>query len=137
MLFEKEQLEKDKWKRIFYSDDGKKKRRKLYKRELTFNVIIADADIDAVESIYEKFLEQLPDGIYVDGNWTELIPEEADWLDDEDTILSAKCAVQFLVRCTGGIYKDTDFRRIENVQVEVEKEEQHGEADNDSADGNV
>lgn len=126
VLFEKEVIEKDEGKRHFLDADGQHKRRKRFSRELSFNVIIGEADIEGVETIYEKFVKNLPGGIYVDGNWVGIEPVEADWLDDEDSILKAKCAVQLLVKCTGGTYTDTDYRRITDVEMTVERKGEHG-----------
>lgn len=123
VLFEKEAVERADGKRIYQAADGTHKRRKKFDRELSFNVIIGDADIEAVEKIYEAFMQTLPKGTYVDGNWVDFKPMEADWLDDEDSILKAKCAVQLLIQCTGGTYQDTDYRRIKDVDIIIERKE--------------
>ena len=44
-------------------------------------------------------------------------------MDDEDTIIRAKCAVQVKVVCKGGVYKDTDCAKADDVDVTVNKKE--------------
>lgn len=127
VLFDTENLEKDGGKRIYRGGDGRQKRRKKYSREVVFNVVIGEHKIDAVEGIYEKFMECLEDGIYVDGNYVELQPEETDWIDNEDTIIKSRCAVQFKIRCIGGIYRDTGYITAQDVAVSVEKEKEWAE----------
>ena len=47
----------------------------------------------------------------------------ADWMDNEDTIIRAKCAVEIKVVCKGGVYKDTDFAKADNVEITVNRKE--------------
>lgn len=121
VLFEEESLEKDGSKKIYQSPDAKKKRRKKFSREVTFSIVIGEYTIEKVQDIYEKFLENLADGIYVDGNYVKIEPQETDWIDNEDTIIKSKCAVQFKIRCDGGVYKDTGYANIQDVDIVVEK----------------
>lgn len=130
VLFEREVLEKDLQKRIYMDTEGKKKRRKMYKREVIFRVVIGENEIGKVQDIYEIFLERLPSGIEVGKNYVEFVVAEADWLDDEDSIIKAKCAVQFMVHCIGGVYKDTSYKKYEDIKIEVEKEASLYGADN-------
>lgn len=123
VLFEDDGLAKNKSKRI-YTDAGRKhKRRKKFDRDLTFSVVIGEYTIEKVEEIYDKFLEDIPDGIYVNGNYVDIEPVAADWMDDEDTIIRARCAVQIKVVCRGGVYKDTDFAKAGNVEITVNRKE--------------
>lgn len=121
ILFEDDGLAKNKGKRIYIDADGKHKRRKKFDRDLTFSIVIGEYDIEKVQEIYDKFLENIPDGIYVKGNYVEIEPTAADWMDDEDTIIRAKCAVQIKVVCKGGVYKDTDFAKADNVGITVNR----------------
>lgn len=102
---------------------GKHKRRQKFDRSLTFSVVIGEYSIEKVQELYDKFLENIPDGIYVDGNYVYMEPTVADWMDDEDTIIRAKCAVQVKVVCRGGVYKDTDYAKADIVDVAVSKKE--------------
>lgn len=125
VLFEDDQLQKAGSKRI-YTDAGQKKRRKKYVREITFTVVVGEYTIEKVQELYDAFLQRLPDGIYVDGNYVDIDPKQADWIDEEDSILKAKCAVQLEVVCTGGIYMDTGFAKVRDVSVTAGKEEAYG-----------
>ena len=121
VLFEEDDLEKDGSKRIYTDASGKHKRRQKYKRKLSFNAVIGEYTIEEVEKIYDKFLENLPTGIYVDGNYVSIDPEGADWLDDEDSIIKARCAVQVKIVCDGGVYADTDYKAVSDVNVTAGK----------------
>ncbi len=126
VLFEEDVLAKNKSKRIYESNGNKHKRRRKYDRDISFSIVIGEYEIEKVEEIYNKFLEELPEGIYVDGNYVEVIPSASDWMDDEDTILKSKCAVQITVTCKGGVYKDTEFVKATDVDIAVEKEKSDG-----------
>lgn len=121
VLFGDDRLAKNNSKRIYTDANGKHKRRKRNDRELTFYIVIGEYEIEKVQEIYDSFLENIPDGIYVDGNYVDIDPTAADWMDEEDTIIRAKCAVQVQVVCKGGVYKDTDFARINGVEVTVNR----------------
>lgn len=121
ILFEDDSLSKSKNKRVYTDCAGKHKRRQKFDRSLTFSVVIGEYSIEKVQELYDRFLEGIPDGIYVDGNYVYMEPTVADWMDDEDTIIRAKCAVQVKVVCKGGVYKDTDFAQISGVEVTVNR----------------
>lgn len=126
VLFEEDALARNKEKRIYMSEGLKHKRRKKYNRDVSFSVVIGEYDMEALEALYNLFLSALPDGIWVDGNWVDIEPTEADWMEDEDTILKSKCAVQIKIICRGGIYTDTDFAPAGDVDIMVKKEKDDG-----------
>lgn len=123
VLTESDGLAKNKSKRIYIDSSGKHKRRKKFDRDLTFSIVIGEYSMEKVEEIYDQFLENIPDGIYVKGNYVEIEPTAADWIDDEDTIIRAKCAVQIKVVCKGSVYKDTDFAKVNDIEITVNKKE--------------
>lgn len=122
VLCEEEALAKDKSKRIYTDPAGRHRRTKKYKREITFTVTIGDYNETEAEAVYNKLLEALADGIYIDGNWVEIEPSRADWAAGDDSILRAKCAVQMAVKFIGGVYTDTDFARVSDVSITAGKE---------------
>ena len=123
VLFEKESLQKDPQNRVYTGEDGRKRKRKrVFSRVATFNIVIGEYTVEAAETIYESFLEQLPAGIYIDGNYVSIEPDEAEWMDEKDHILKSKVAVQLLVFCNGGVYKDTDYLQTDKVNIQVRKE---------------
>ena len=123
VLFEKESLQKEPLNRVYIGEDGKKRKRKrLFSRMASFNIVIGEYTVEAAEAIYENFLEQLPAGFYVDGNYVNIEPNEAEWMDEKDHILKSKVAVQLLVLCNGGVYKDTDYLQTDKVDIQVRKE---------------
>lgn len=125
ILFEGDELKSNPSKRIYASEDGRRKRRKKYDREVSFTVVIGEYDITKVQELYDTFLRELPTGIYVDGNYVGIEPTEAEWFDDEDTILKAKAAVQVKIVCKGGVYKDTEFGHISDVEINALKEKEN------------
>ncbi|EES73450.1 hypothetical protein POTG_01745 [Paenibacillus sp. oral taxon 786 str. D14] len=128
VLFEGDSFIREFGKRIYYDETGKHKRRKQFARETSFVVVIGEYEQEACERIFENFMLSLDRGIYIDGNFTEIEPGEADWVDEEDSILKSKIAVQLKVKFLGGLYRDSDFAKISELdaEVQIEKEEEHG-----------
>ena len=119
VLFESETFNRNGSKTRYSDQTGaQKKRRKVFDRGLSFTVIIGDYTEDAAEAMFERFLSGLGSGIMVDGNFVPLEVEGADWVDSDDSILKAKVAVQIKVRFDGGIYRDTDFAKLTELEVE-------------------
>ena len=100
--------------KVKYKDQEgiKHKRTKKFERILTFIVTVGDYTYEQVEVIFEKFLRLVDDGIYIDGNYTEITIMPATWYDEEDKIIRSKAAVVFKVQFDGGIYKDTNYKKI-------------------------
>ena len=121
VLFEKESMQKDLQNRVYTGEDGRKRKR-VFSRMASFNVVIGEYTVEAAEAIYESFLEHLPAGFYIDRNYVSIEPDEAEWMDEKDHILKSKVAVQLLVLCNGGVYKDTDYLQTDKVDIQVRKE---------------
>lgn len=117
VLFGDEVLTRNGSKRIWMDGSNRKKCRKIFDRNLTFSIYIGDHNFEAVESTYENFLELLDQGIMVDNNYIPIEPEAAEWIDEDDNILKAKVAVQLKVTFLGGVYKNTDFAPINEVNI--------------------
>lgn len=118
VIFDKEILSRNGSKKFYRDQQGaKKKRRKVFDRALAFAVIIGDYSDDAVETIFEKFLESLDRGIWVNGNFVSIGIEDAEWADEEDSILRARVAVRVMVIFNGGLYRDTDFGPLTHVEI--------------------
>jgi len=122
VLFVKESLERDGSKKIYGERDDRKKRTRIFKRTVTFNIIIGERDYNTTEAIYERFLSIIGSGFYLNGDYIYLEVEESDWVDEEDSILKAKVAVQVSINCVGGMYKDTEYTKIEDILINVDKE---------------
>lgn len=118
VLFSKETFNRNGAKRS-YTDQtgGRNKRLKVFSRESTFDVIIGDADPDKVEEIFDAFMTGLDRGFYVDGNYVYIEPGEAEWADDEDSILKSKMAVKVGISFVGGIYKDTSLSKLTDIEI--------------------
>ena len=101
-------------KKTYKDQDGLRKRRaKLWNRTTTFRVVIADPAEEKVEEILETFLRILKKGIPVDRNWVNIEVGEVDWVEEGDSILKAKVAVQFDITFEGGIYEDRDLKPMQ------------------------
>lgn len=82
---------------------------KHYECETEYNVIIAAATEQKAEEVLEGFLIGLGKGFIDDnGNWVGIEPDGTDWVDEDDSVLKAKVAVQVIVKCRYGIYTDTE-----------------------------
>lgn len=119
VLFESESILRNGSKKHYKDNEGaQKKRRKVFDRDLSFAVIIGDYTDDAAEALFEKFMACLDRGIYVNGDFVPLEVEGGEWVDEDDSILKAKVAVKVSVTFHGGVYKDTDFAPVREVEVE-------------------
>lgn len=119
VLFEEETFDRSGAKKTYSDQTGARhKRRKIFSRDTTFSVIIGDPDPKRTEEIFEAFLRVMDKGIYIDGNYTAIEVMEAEWVDEEDSVLKAKVAVNVKVKFIGGVYKDTDFANITGIEVE-------------------
>ena len=119
VLFEAETVLRNASKTIYTDKEGARtKRRKVFDRKLTFQVVIGDYTDDAVETMFEAFLNNLDRGIYVDGNFVPIEVEGADWVNKDDSILKAQVAVQIRIRFDGGLYRDTNFAKVTDIEVE-------------------
>ncbi len=106
-----EKLSRSGSKRNFIDQEGHRKRRvKLWNRDTSLHVVIADMSENKVEEILKKFLLGIRKGMEVDGNWVNILIGEMDWVEEGDSILKAKIAVQFDVTFEGGIYTDQDIK---------------------------
>lgn len=124
VVFEKESYARNGSKKRFRDEKGAKhKRRKVFDRSLTFVVTIGEYTDESVEEIAESFVAGLDEGIYVSGNFVPVSIDGADWVDEDDSILKAKVAVQFSITFDGGVYRDTDFAPLSRVELTaIEKE---------------
>lgn len=125
VLFESESILRNGSKTYYKDEEGaQKKRRKVFDRKLLFNVIIGDYSDEAVETLFEAFLGGLDSGIYVNGNYVPIAVEDAAWVDKDDSLLKAKVAVQINISFDGGLYKDTGFTKVSDLEIEsVERTE--------------
>ena len=79
ILFEEETLTRSGSKRIYRNERGdQQKRRKVFDRSMTFDVIIGEYTAEKAEEIYERFLRTVERGLYIDGNFTGAEIEGAD-----------------------------------------------------------
>ncbi|NBH99802.1 SON protein [Anaerotruncus sp. 1XD22-93] len=123
VLVSGESFTRSKHKKIYTDEHGNRKaRHKVWERVTEIKAVIADADEGRCEDILGKFLGLMPQGIYVDGNWVSIEVGKADWLEEGDSILRAKVAVEIPVTFGGGLYKDEDTGQMKVGSIQAEKE---------------
>lgn len=120
VLFDEETFTRNGSKTLYKDERGdRKKRRKIFDRNLTFDIVIGEYTQDKAEELFESFLLSLDKGLMIKGNYVPIEPETAEWVDEDDSILKAKVAVQLKIRFEGGIYRDTGFAKVNDVQVDA------------------
>lgn len=121
VLFEEESINRCGSKSIYKDQTGaSKQRKKIFNRELTFTVVIGEYDPEKAGAIYEEFLKNIGRGFYIDGNFVSLEPLEAEWVENADSILKAKIAIQLRVTFYGGIYADTGRINTGTKKMDIE-----------------
>lgn len=99
-------------------DRKKVLRKKVYKRITNLVVVISGKDDAVTDEIMCSFLASLDLGIDDGkGNWSEIECQKGDWVDEVDSVLRNKIAVQLLVKFTGGIYIDKPVAPITDIEV--------------------
>ena len=105
-------------KKIYGEEGQRKQRKKLHVRITTLHVVIADSNEEKVDATLTNFMKNIGKGVPVDRNWVEINVGDVDWIEEGDSILKSKIAVEFDVTLTGGIYEDTDLKKVEVGQIE-------------------
>lgn len=121
VLFDEETLERDGSRRVFKDTDGNPKTRTcLFKRNVVFDVVIGEFNAEKLDAIYQRFLEILGKGLYINGDFVYVEPSEAEWAEDEDSILAAKIAVKIRVTFSGGVYVDTPRQSLKDKELDID-----------------
>lgn len=127
VLFEGDSFTRSGSKTIFEDQEGvKRKRVKIFNRKISFVVVIGEYDESKCETIFETFIGLLDRGMLIDGNFTPIEIDDADWVDENDSVLKAKIAVQVKITFEGGLYKDSTFGTMSEIEQTLEKEENNG-----------
>ena len=111
-------------KTIYRDQEGAQhKRRKIFDRDVTIQVILGDYNDGKVEEMLDRFLASLDRGIEVGGNFVPLEVSGVEWDTEADHPLKAEVAVRVSITFQGGIYRDTGFAPLSEVEVvAVERE---------------
>lgn len=121
VMFAGDNFERSGSKTIYVGNGGDKhKRVKVFNRKTSFVVVIGEYDQSKCEGIFESFIALMDRGILIDGNYTAIEVEDADWVDKNDSVLKAEVAVQVKIRFDGGLYKDTAFGKLKEFDQEIE-----------------
>ncbi len=106
-----------------YRDQGgaRHKRVKIWDRDTKLKVVIGEASEERCEKLFTTFLEKLERGIWIDGNWVGIEVEDIEWVDEADSILRSRLAVEMIISFKGGIYKETGYVDVKKVKLNAEK----------------
>lgn len=93
-------------------------RKKVYDRSTNIVVVLSGKDDAATDELMVQFIALLDKGIDdTKGNWVEIECLKGDWVEDMDSVLRNKIAVQLLVTFKGGIYVDKATIPIKNIEL--------------------
>lgn len=107
-----ESFERSGSRKRYGDDEGRRmQRNKLFTRTTVLHVVIGDRDEGKVDQILTRFLSIVSKGFAVSGNWVDIEIGDADWMEEHDTILKSRVAVEFDVTLRGGVYTDTEIRK--------------------------
>lgn len=124
VLFEGDNFTRSGSKTTYKDQRGdKQKRVKIFNRQISFVVVIGEYEESKCEEIFEKFIGLLDRGIVIDSNYTPIEIDDADWVDENDSILKAKIAVQVKITFEGGLYKDAAMGQIKEIEQALETKE--------------
>lgn len=92
-------------------------RKKVYDRSTNIVVVISGKDDSSTDELMASFIAALDKGLEDNkGNWVEIECTKGDWVDEADSILRNKIAVQLLVTFEGGIYVDKATVPIKSIE---------------------
>lgn len=120
VLAERETFSRDGARKRFCDEAGQPvKRTRAFVRDVSFSVIIGEYTAEKAEEVFDKFLVLLGRGTWVNGNYAEVEVGEAEWVEEEDSILAAKIAVQVLITYHGGLYLDTELASLADTEPDI------------------
>ena len=130
VLFEGDKFTRSGSKTIYEDQEGvKRKRTKIFDRKISFGVVIGEYEESKCETIFENFITLLDRGILINGNFTAVEVDDADWVDENDSVLKAKVVVLVRITFDGGLYKESTFGTMSELEQTFEevKEENNGD----------
>ena len=102
-------------KKIYGEEGQRKQRKKLHVRITTLHVVIADSNEEKVDAILTNFMKNIGKGVPVDRNWVEINVGDVDWIEEGDSILKSKIAVEFDVN---KMTDKKDYMTIEELKAQ-------------------
>lgn len=99
--------------------DTKQNDLKVFDCQVSVLVTIGEESPLKLNPIFETFLASLDRGFKHQGHYISIeFPEDAEWLDKKDSIISAEIAVELPVVFRGGIYKPIEYTTIKDFAIE-------------------
>lgn len=89
-------------------------------RVITVGVVLGERNTEALEPLFEAFLASLDESFIYAGHAIGITLGEAGWMDEKDSLIKAKLAVEIPIIFTGGIYRPKRYGKIETINIERE-----------------
>ena len=122
VLFDREELVRSGRKAVYDAGGQPMQRITVFDRSIVWSVIIGEYTPEKAEEIYTRFLASLGTGFWADGDFISIDASEAEWVDEEDSILHAKIAVRLTITCKGPLRRDTALQRLQQINITPDKE---------------
>lgn len=117
----KESFSRSGSKKRYTDKEGQRKQRNcLFERKTVLKVVIADSKEEKVEDVLSTFLTKIGKGLVENQNWVDLEIGEVDWIDEGDSILKSKIAIEFEITFTGGIYVDVPLKQVDLGKINTD-----------------
>lgn len=124
VLRKKESFSRSGSRKKYTDEEGRRKQRKrLFERKTVLEVTIADSREDTVEDILSTFLTKIGKGFAENQNWIDLEIGDVEWMDEGDSILKSKVTVGFEVTFTGGVYVDSELKKVRIGTINAKEQE--------------
>lgn len=117
-MYGDEEFSRDGTKSLTNINGVRTQRTRKYKRITRLVVVISRAEDSMTDETMCEFMASLDKGIDDGkGNFVTIECQKGDWVDEADSILRNKVAVQLLVEFNGGIYVDAPVMTFTKVEV--------------------
>lgn len=115
IIVNSEDIEKSNNSINFVNNNLKKiKRKEKFKRNINFQILIGDSNVNKIEERFTKILSEINEYIEDEkGNKSKITLSKAQWIDKDDTILKSKITLIIDISITESIYKDYNYKNIE------------------------
>lgn len=128
VLLDKTELERMQGRRVRYvTPQGVAMQRvQIWRQVVQYDVVICSGSKAELERVFTAFLALLAAGIEIDGNWTLIEVDPAEWAEKDNSVLRARASVRLPVRFLGGVYKDTPLQQAGEAEIITERRDTDG-----------
>lgn len=122
VLFDREELARSSRKAVYDASGQPMQRTTVFDRTIVWSVIIGEYTPEKAEQIYTQFLAELGTGFWADGDYISIDATDAEWVDEDDSILRAKIAVKLTITCKGPLRRDAARLQLQQINITPDKE---------------